>query len=144
MVKEAYAAARTLGLTIIPVMARTPHDSDAFATMHSEDCDALLVLAHPLITRRIVELANEWRLPAIYQGGFFVDMGGLLGYGTDFHEHFRQAAVYVDRILKGANPADLPIEQPTKFELEINLKTAKLLGLTIPDSVIARADKVIE
>jgi len=114
--------------------------------MHSESCDALFVLADPRTTlnRRIVELANEWRLPAIYQGGFIVDMGGLLSYGPDYHESFRQAAVYVDRILKGANPADLPIEQPTKFELEINLKTAKALGVIIPDSVLARADKVIE
>ena len=83
-------------------------------------------------------------ITAIYQGGFFVDMGGLMSYGPDFYEHWRQAAVYVDRILKGANPADLPVEQPTKFELAINLKTSKLLGVTIPDSLIARADKVIE
>jgi putative ABC transport system substrate-binding protein len=145
MVKEAYGAARTLGLTIIPVTARTPDEfSQAFANMHSENCDALFVLADPPITRRIVELANEWRLPAIYQVDDYVDMGGLLSYGPDFHEQFRQAAVYVDRILKGAHPADLPIEQPTKFELEINLKTAKALGVIIPDSVVARADKVIE
>jgi putative ABC transport system substrate-binding protein len=147
MVKEAYGAARTLGLTIIPVMARTytPDDlGDAFANIHNENCDALFVLLAAPITRRIVELANEWRLPAIYQTGDFVDMGGLLSYGSDGHELFRQAAVYVDRILKGANPADLPVQQPTKFELEINLKTAKALGLTIPDSIVARADKVIE
>jgi putative ABC transport system substrate-binding protein len=146
MVKDAYVAAGTLGLTIIPVMARTLDDlGDAFAKMHSENCDALFVLADPRTTqdRRIIELANEWRLPAIYQGGFIVDMGGLMSYGPDYHELFRQAAVYVDRILKGANPADLPVEQPTKFELEINLKTAKALGLTIP-SIVARADKVIE
>jgi putative ABC transport system substrate-binding protein len=79
-----------------------------------------------------------------YQIGDFVDMGGLMSYGTDSREQFRRAAVYVDRILKGANPADLPVEQPTKFELEINLKTSRLLGLTIPDSIVARPDKVIE
>ena len=145
IVKEAYGAARTLGLTIIPVMARTPDDlSDAFANMHSENCDALFVLLDARVPWRIVELANEWRLPAIYQGGFFADTGGLLSYGPDFHELWRQAAVYDDRILKGANPADLPVQQPTKFDLEINLKTAKALGVIIPDSTLARADKVIE
>jgi putative ABC transport system substrate-binding protein len=145
MVKDADVAAGTLGMTIIPVMARTLDDlGDAFAKMHSESCDALFVLGDPRINRRIVELANEWRLPAIYQIGDFVDMGGLISYGTDSREQFRQAAVYADRILKGANPADLPVEQPTKFELAINLKTSKLLGLTIPDSIVARADKVIE
>jgi putative ABC transport system substrate-binding protein len=147
MLKDAYLAAGTLGLTIIPIMARTLDDlGDAFAKMHSESCDALFMLADPRTTqdRRIIELASEWRLPAIYQGGFIVDMGGLMSYGPDYHETFRQAAVYVDRILKGANPADMPVEQPTKFELEINLKTAKALGLTIPDSIVARADKVIE
>jgi putative ABC transport system substrate-binding protein len=144
-VKEAYVAAGALGLTIIPVMARTPDDlGDAFARMHSENCDALFVPAAPGINRRTVEFANEWRLPAIYQMGDYVDMGGWLSYGPDLHGHFRQAAVYVDKILKGANPADLPIQQPTKFELEINLKTSKLLGVTIPDSILARADKVIE
>jgi putative tryptophan/tyrosine transport system substrate-binding protein len=141
MVRELYGAARTLGLTIIPVTARTSDDlGDAFAKMHSESCDALYVLPDPRNSRRIVELANEWRLPAIYQINDYIDMGGLLSYSPDYHESFRQAAVYVDRILKGANPADLPVQQPTKFELEINLKTAK----TIPDSILARADKVIE
>jgi putative tryptophan/tyrosine transport system substrate-binding protein len=144
-VKEAYVAAETLGLTIIPVMARTLDDlGNAFATMHSESCDALFVPADARIIRRIVELANEWRLPAIYEAGDFVDMGGWLSYGPDLHEQWRKAAVYVDRILKGANPADLPVEQPTKFELEINVKTSKLLGVTIPDSILTRADKVIE
>jgi len=144
IVREAYVAAGALGLTIIPVTARTPDDlGAAFARMHNENCDALFVPVIPQ-TRRIVELANEWRLPAIHQAGDFVDMGGLLSYGPDFHEQFQKAAVYVDRILKGAHPADLPVEQPTKFELEINLKTSKLLGLTIPDSILARADKVIE
>jgi putative tryptophan/tyrosine transport system substrate-binding protein len=145
IVKEAYVAAGVLGLTIIPVIARTPDDfSDAFANIHNENCEALFVLLASPITRRIVELANEWRLPAIYLVGDFVDLGGWLSYGTDLHEQWRQAAVYVDRILKGANPADLPIEQPTKFELEINLKTSKLLGVTIPPQLLARADEVIE
>jgi putative ABC transport system substrate-binding protein len=143
--KEAYLAAGSLGVTIIPVTARTHDDlGDAFAKIHNENCDALFVLADPQLNRRIVEFANEWRLPAIYQATFYVDMGGWLSYGPDYYESFRQAAVYVDRILKGANPADLPVEQPTKFELEINLKTAKALGLTIPDSIVARADQVIE
>ena len=133
IIKEAYVAAGALGLTIIPVMARTPDDlGDAFAKMHNESCDALFVPSDPRITRRIVELANEWRLPAIYQAGDFVDMGGWLSYGPDFHEQFRKAAVYVDRILKGANPADLPVEQPTKFELEINLKTSQVAGADDP------------
>jgi putative ABC transport system substrate-binding protein len=145
IVKEAYGAAGALGMTIIPVTARTPDDlGNAFAKMHSESCDALFIPADPRINRRIVEFANEWRLPAIYQVGDFVDMGGWLSYGPDFPEQFRKAVVYVDRILKGANPADLPVEQPTKFDLEINLKTSKLLGVTIPDSILARADKVIE
>lgn len=143
--KEADLAAVSLGVTIIPVTARTHDDlGDAFAKMHNENCDALFVLADPQLNRRIVELANEWRLPAIYQATFYVDMGGWLSYGPDYYESFRQAAVYVDRILKGANPADLPVEQPTKFELAINLKTTKLLGVTIPDSILARADRVIE
>ena len=147
MVKEAYLAAGTLGVTIIPVTARTLDDvDDAFAKMHSESCDALSVLADPRtnLNRRIIELANGWRLPAIYQAAVYVDMGGWLSYSPDFHEGFRQAAVYVNFILKGAKPADLPVEQPTKFELNINLKTSKLLGVTIPDSILARADEVIE
>jgi putative tryptophan/tyrosine transport system substrate-binding protein len=144
-VREAYLAAGALGMTIIPVTARTPDDlGNAFAKMHSEGCDALFVPTDPRVNRRIVELANEWRLPAIYQLGLFVDLGGWLSYSPDFHAQFPKAAVYVDRILKGANPADLPVEQPTKFELAINLKTSKLLGVTLPDSILARADKVIE
>jgi len=145
MVQEAHSAAETLGLTVIPVMARTPADlDDAFATMHKEKCEALFVLTDARQTPKIVELADRWRLPAIYQVPVFVDMGGLVSYGANVHEQFQEAAVYVDKILKGASPADLPVEQPTKFELAINLKTSKLLGLTIPDSLIARADKVIE
>jgi putative ABC transport system substrate-binding protein len=145
MVKEAYAGSGVLGLTIIPVVARTPADlDDAFATMHRKDCDAIVVLADARINREIVDLANKWHLPAIYQHTPFVNMGGLLGYGPDLTELFRLIAVYVDKILKGASPADLPVEQPTKFELVINLKTAKALGLEVPHSLLARADEVIE
>ena len=145
VVKEAYTVARAMGLTIIPVMARTPADlDDAFTTMHKESCDALVVLSDPRTSRKIVDLANEWRLPAIYQATGFADMGGLLTYSANFPEMFRRAAVYVDKILKGVSPADLPVEQPTRLELRVNLKTAKALGLTIPDSILVRADEVIE
>jgi putative ABC transport system substrate-binding protein len=144
--EEAYAAAQGLGLQIIPVRARTPADLDeAFAAMHKENCEALFVLADVLrTTQRAVELADQWRLPAIYQVSGFVEMGGLLSYGQNYTELFQQAAIYVDKILKGANPADLPVEQATRLELQVNLKTAKALGLTISDSIVARADKVIE
>ena len=145
VVKEAYSVAGTMGLTIIPVMARTPADlSDAFAAMHKETCDAVVVLSDPRMSRKIVELANEWRLPAIYQITGFAELGDLLTYSANFPEMMRRAAVYVDRILKGASPTDLPVEQPTRLELQVNLKTAKALGLTIPDSSLARADKVLE
>ena len=145
MVKEAFAGAEVLRVAVVPVMAKTPSDlDDAFATMRKDNCEALFVLPDARITRKIVELANQWQLPAIYQYAVFVDMGGLLSYGADDTPLFRRAAFYVDKILKGANPADLPVEEPTKFELAINLKTAKALGLTIPDSIVARADKVIE
>jgi putative ABC transport system substrate-binding protein len=145
MFKEAYAAAEALGLTIIPVMASRPADlENAFATMHNANCDALVVLADPRLERKLVELPVQWHLPAIYQVSGMAEMGGLLSYSANLIELQRQAAIYVDKIVRGANPADLPVELATRLELQVNLKTAKALGLTIPDSILARADKVIE
>jgi putative ABC transport system substrate-binding protein len=92
----------------------------------------------------IIALADKYRLPAVYPFKFFASAGGLLSYGPDTLDQFRRAAGYVDRILKGERPADLPVQSPTKYELAINLKTAKALGLTVPDSLLARADEVIE
>ena len=94
--------------------------------------------------KRIVELAGKYRLPAIYSRKEYLDEGGLMFYGVDYNEYYHRAAVYVDKILKGAKPADLPVEQPKKFEFVVNLKTAKQIGLTIPPNVLARADKVIK
>jgi len=94
--------------------------------------------------KRIVELAGKYRLPAIYFQKEFVDEGGLMSYGVDFDDLFRRTAVYVDKILKGAKPADLPVQQPTKFQFVINLKAAKQIGLTVPPEVLARANKIIK
>ena len=115
--------------------------------MTSRNADALIVLGTPLFTQaraEIVELAARQRLPALYDTSSFVAIGGLISYGADPNDLFRRAAYYVDKILKGAKPADLPIEQPTKFLLLINLKTARALGLQIPDKLLALADEVIE
>jgi putative tryptophan/tyrosine transport system substrate-binding protein len=145
MIKDAYAGSQVLNLTIIPVMARTPADlEDAFLSMNKQASEALVVLADGRLLQKIVDLADKWQLPTIYQYPVFVDMGGLLSYGANLTPQFRRAAFYVDKILKGANPADLPVEEPTKLELGVNLKTAKALRLTIPDSILARADRIIE
>ncbi len=137
-------AARRLDLTVVRVMAPTPDDLEqAFDRMRQENCDALFVLADP--TRpKIVSLAAKTKLPAFYQHSTFVDLGGLASYGPDLKPVYRKVAHYVDKIFKGANPAELPVEQPIVFEFALNLKTAAALGLTIPDSIIARTDKVIE
>lgn len=141
-------AAQSLRLRIRVVQVREPRKfDDAFAVMKNERIPALLVIPDPLVNDnrdRIVAFAAANRLPAIYPYRTFVDAGGLMSYGVDLSDLSRRAATYVDRILKGARPADLPIEQPTKFELVINLKTAKALGLTIPPSVLLRADQILE
>jgi putative ABC transport system substrate-binding protein len=119
----------------------------AFATMQRERAQALIVQVSPLTSdhgRLILELAAQHRLLAMYEVRGFVDAGGLVSYGPNVIEMYHRAAFYVDKILKGAKPADLPIEQPTRFELVIDLKTAKVLGLTIPQSLLQRADEVIQ
>ena len=140
--------ARALGLTLLSVPVRSPDEFDgALSAMMRKHPDALMVTADPaqqLFVRRIVQFASAHRLPAMYQVKANVVDGGLMSYGPSLPELFRRAALYVDRVLKGAKPADLPIEQPVKFELVINLKTAKALGLAIPPSVLLRADEVIE
>jgi ABC-type uncharacterized transport system substrate-binding protein len=145
--KETQEASGSLGLKLLSVEMRTRDEvPTAFAAIVRERPDALLVLLDSLTgdhRHEIVEFAAKNRLPAIY-AGMFAEAGGLLVYSVDFRELWRRAAVYVDRILKGGKPDDLPVEQPTKFELVINLKTAKALGLTIPPSLLARADQVIE
>ena len=115
--------------------------------MARQNAEALIVVADPLFLQRqnqIVELAAKQRLPSIGAYGVYVEAGGLMSYGIDIREHIRRAATYVDKIFKGANPGDLPVEQPTTFELFINLKTAKALGIKVPQSILIQATKVIE
>ena len=146
--KGAEVAARALGMRLQFVEARGPADLDrAFADMTKARAGALTVLPSGMFIgerRRLVDLAAKNRLPAMYQTRESVDAGGLMSYGPNLADLFRRAATYVDKILNGAKPADLAIEQPTKFELVINLKTAKALGLTIPQSLLLRADEVIQ
>jgi putative ABC transport system substrate-binding protein len=148
LLTETELAARALGLRLRVLHVREPKDfDDAFTMMKNERVPALLVIADPLVNDnrgRIVAFAATHRVPAIYPYRTFVDAGGVMSYGVDLSDLSRRAATYVDRILKGAKPADLPIEQPTKFELVVNLKTAKALGLTIPSSLLLRADHVIQ
>ena len=146
--KETESAARSLGLRIQPLEVQDASDIDrAFKAMIKAHADALTMFpGHPALfvnRKKIVELAANHRLPAMYSLREFVDAGGLMFYGPDLLVGYRRAATYVDKILKGAKPADLPVEQPTKFELIINLKAAKQIGLTIPPNVLYRADKII-
>ena len=148
VLKGADVAARALGVRLQVVEARGPADIDgAFADMATARAGALTVLGGAMLNserRRLADLAAKNRLPAVYPARQYVDAGGLMAYGPDLADLLRRVATYVDKILKGTKPGDLPVQQPTKFELVINLKTAKALGLTIPPSLLGRADQVIE
>ena len=147
--RDAEAAARALGVRLQALEARDPQEIDsAFAAMTRERAGALLIFPDPIFgnqRRQIAELAAKRRLPAIYGGTpEYAEAGGLMVYGPNELDLNRRAAIYVDKLLKGAKPADLPVEQPTKFELVINLRTAKAIGLTIPPSLLQRADQIID
>jgi putative ABC transport system substrate-binding protein len=144
--KEAELAAAALGVQLQHLDVQNSKEIEtAFQAAATVSAEAVLVLVGVLISHRkqIVNLAAKSRLPAIYARQEYVEEGGLMMYGVNINDLFRRAATYVDKILKGAKPADLPVEQPAKFELVINLKTAKQIGLMIPPHVLARADKVI-
>jgi len=145
--REARQSASALRVKLVVVEVQGTDYDRAFAGMVAERTDALFVLPSPVLTRdrkQIIERAAKYRLPAIYEWREHAEVGGLMSYGSSIVDLSRHAAAYVDKILKGAKPGDLPIQQPTKYELVINLKTAKALGLTIPPSLLARADQVIE
>jgi len=148
LVKELEMAATILRVRLQSFSVRAANEiENAFAKIATDPADALIILDDPLMSvqsRGIVELAMLQRLPTISTERSYAEDGSLLSYGANFSDLFRRAATYVDKILRGAKPADLPVEQPTKFELVINLKAAKQIGLTIPPNVLARADKVIK
>jgi putative ABC transport system substrate-binding protein len=146
--KEYEAAARALKIQFLSLEVRGPNPDyeGAFQAAAKGRASAIITISGPLATsysKRIADLAIKYRLPSMHEGRQLVEAGGLMSYSSSDTEGFRRAATYVDKILKGAKPADLPVEQPTKFEFVINLKTAKQIGLTIPQSVLYRADKVI-
>jgi putative ABC transport system substrate-binding protein len=142
------ALAPSLGVELRPVDVRDTSEIERVITAFAQGSNGgLIVTGSPAAAVHrglIVALAARYRLPAVYNSRFYVTSGGLLSYGPDYVHQYRQAAVYVDRILKGEKPADLPVQTPTKYELVINLKTAKALGLAVPHSLLARADEVIE
>jgi putative ABC transport system substrate-binding protein len=148
MLDETEVAARKLTVQLLLLGAESPGDfDDAFSGMIREHADALLVFPSPMLYleyKRIVDLVTRNRLPAMYPWREAVDAGGLIAYGASIPDMVRRAAVLVGKILRGAKPADLPVEQPTKFELVINLKTANALGLAVPPPILALADEVIE
>ena len=147
-IKETESAARILGVKLQALEIRGLDDFDiAFKSALRERAGALIALRNPLLIkyrREFLKLAADNRLPAMYDDKNFVEPGGLMSYGTNRADLFRRGAVYVDKVLKGAKPADLPIERPKNFEFIINLKAAKQIGLTIPPNVLARADRVIK
>ena len=148
LLRDAEAAARTLGVQLQSLAVRGPDDyEEALRAASGGRAGALVTVEDPLaVTQRarIVDLAAKNRLPAMYFAREFVDAGGLMSYGPSFADMYHRAATYVDKILKGAKPAALPVEQPMRFELVVNLKTAKALGLTIPRSVLSMADEAIQ
>jgi putative ABC transport system substrate-binding protein len=148
IVKDVEGAARTLGIQLRLVPADGPNEiASAFFRMAKERADAFIVMPSPMLFgehRRIVELAANNQLPGMYQAREFVDAGGLMSYGANLDDLFRRTATYVDKILKGAKPAELPVERPTKFELVINVKTAEAMGLTVNRDILLAADELIE
>ena len=148
IVKNVQAAATKTSVKIVPVEAQTaPEIEKAFSMMAQQNAQAVIVTTDPFFNqqnRQIAELAAKNRLASIFANRGFVEIGGLMSYGSSSTDDARRAATYVDKILKGAKPAQLPIEQPTKYEMFINRKTAKVLGITIPQSLLVIADKVIE
>jgi putative ABC transport system substrate-binding protein len=146
--RETQAAAQALGVELQVLEVRTPNEFEgAFAAATSGRAEALIVMRDAFLLdhrARIVDLAQRHRLPGMYPRRSYVDVGGLMSYAANIPDQQRRAATYVDKILKGAKPADLPVEQPTKFELIINLKTAKTLGLTIPPHILFQAHEVIQ
>src|SRR6516164_3859250 len=148
MLQATEAAARTLGVHLQLIEVRAAEELErAFSTMMKERAEALFLFPTPMLflaRRRIIELAATNRLPSVSQAREFVELGGLIAYGANINDLFRRSTVYVDKILKGAKPADLPVEQPTRFELVINLKPAKTLGIDLPLGLMIRADEMIE
>ena len=146
--KDTQTVAPALGIAVYPVEVKAVGDLEAaFAAIKKDRAGAVLIPGDPMFgsqRKRLADLAAKSRLPVMYSTLEYAEAGGLMAYGTSFAELYRRVAIYVDKILKGAKPADLPVEQPTKFELIINLKAAKQIGLTIPPNVLARADKVIK